>query len=108
MRRRSDAHLADSFHLVSALVVPASVVLARICAQAIGAFCFLGKGVRDMKVVHCRDVGFDCDGVVQAETEAEVLQQVAEHAKTVHNLQEISEEIVAKVRSVIRDEQPVS
>ncbi|MGE5265684.1 MAG: DUF1059 domain-containing protein [Acidobacteriota bacterium] len=58
--------------------------------------------------MHCRDVGFDCDGVVQAETEAEVLHQVAEHAKTVHNLQEISEEIVAKVRSVIRDEQPVS
>ncbi len=61
-----------------------------------------------MKVVHCRDVGFDCDGVVRAETEAEVLQQVAEHAKTVHNLQEISEELVAKVRSVMREEQPVA
>jgi predicted small metal-binding protein len=55
------------------------------------------------KVVRCRDVGFDCDGVVRAETEAEVLKQVAAHAKTVHNLEKVSEEIVAKVRQVMRD-----
>ena len=28
------------------------------------------------KVVRCRDVGFDCDGVVRAETVEEVLKQV--------------------------------
>ena len=37
------------------------------------------------KVVRCRDVGFDCDGVVRAETEEEALKQVAAHAKAVHN-----------------------
>ena len=56
------------------------------------------------KVVRCRDVGFDCDGVVRAETEEEALNQVASHAKIVHNLETVTEEIVAKVRQVMRDE----
>ena len=55
-------------------------------------------------VVHCRDVGFDCDGVVRAETEEEVLQQVAEHAQSEHGLEEVTPEVVAKVKSVIRTE----
>jgi predicted small metal-binding protein len=56
------------------------------------------------KVVRCRDVGFNCDGVVRAETEEEVLKQVAAHAKAVHNLQTVSAGVVAKVRQVIRDD----
>jgi predicted small metal-binding protein len=56
------------------------------------------------KVLRCRDVGFDCDGVIRAETEEEVLKKAAEHAQTVHNLKEISEEVVEKVRAAIRDE----
>lgn len=56
------------------------------------------------KVVHCRDVGFDCDGVVRAETEEEALAQVAAHAKTVHGLETVTEEVVEKVRQVMRDE----
>ena len=39
-----------------------------------------------MKHIHCRDLGFDCDHEVRAETAEEVLQQVAEHAEKVHNL----------------------
>lgn len=56
------------------------------------------------KVVHCRDVGFDCDGVVRAETEEETLQQVAAHAKSAHNIETVTPEMVAKVRSVMREE----
>jgi predicted small metal-binding protein len=56
------------------------------------------------KVVYCRDVGFDCDGVVRAATEEDALKQVAEHARTAHNLETVSDEVVAKVRSVMRDE----
>jgi predicted small metal-binding protein len=41
---------------------------------------------------------------MRAETEAEVLRQAAEHAKTVHNLSEISEHAVAKIRTLISDE----
>lgn len=40
------------------------------------------------KELHCRSVGFDCDAVVVAETDEEVLAQVAEHAKTVHGMTE--------------------
>jgi len=56
------------------------------------------------KVLHCRDLGFDCEGVVRAQTEEEVLEQAAEHARTVHNLEEITDEVKAQVRSAIRDE----
>lgn len=57
-----------------------------------------------MKSLKCRDAGFDCDAVMRAETEAEVMRQAAEHAKTVHNLSEISEQAVVKIRSLISDE----
>lgn len=56
------------------------------------------------KVLHCRDIGFDCEGVIRGETEEEVLQQAAEHARTVHNLQEIDDKTVEKIRAAIRDE----
>ena len=38
------------------------------------------------KVLRCSDVGFECDGVIRAETEEEVMQQAAEHAKTAHDV----------------------
>lgn len=34
--------------------------------------------------LRCRDVGFDCDAVVTAESDDEILRQAAEHAKDVH------------------------
>lgn len=56
------------------------------------------------KVLYCHDLGFDCEGVIRADSEAEILKQAAEHAKTVHNLQEITEDVITKLRSVIRTE----
>jgi len=56
-----------------------------------------------IKVVRCRDVGFDCNGVVKAENETELLSKVAAHAKEVHNVQEITEEMVKKIKSVIHE-----
>lgn len=55
-------------------------------------------------VVNCRDVGFDCDGVVKAENEEQLMKQVAEHAKEVHNVTEVTPELVQKVRQVVREE----
>ncbi|MFQ5917687.1 MAG: DUF1059 domain-containing protein [Candidatus Binatia bacterium] len=54
------------------------------------------------KVLRCRDIGFDCDYVVRAETEEEILKKAAEHAQTAHDMKEISEEVAAKVRAAIR------
>ena len=56
-----------------------------------------------MKVVRCRDVGFDCEGVVRAESEEEVLRQVAEHARAAHNV-EVTPELAAQVKSLIQGE----
>lgn len=56
-----------------------------------------------MKVVHCCDLGFDCDGVVRADDEETLLKQVAEHARTVHKV-EVTPEMVAQVKTVIKVE----
>jgi predicted small metal-binding protein len=57
------------------------------------------------KVVRCRDVGFDCNGVVRAPTEEEALKQVAAHAREVHGVESVPPEVVQKVKSVMRDEE---
>jgi predicted small metal-binding protein len=56
------------------------------------------------KVVRCRDVGFDCEGVISAETEEEALAQAAAHVQSVHGLEEVTPEVVAQVCAVMRDE----
>ena len=55
-----------------------------------------------MKHIHCRDLGFDCDKEIEAETVEEVLTQVAEHAENVHHL-EVTPELVEQVKPLITD-----
>ena len=55
------------------------------------------------KILRCQDVGMECDFVAQAETEEEILQHAAAHARTVHNMQEIPAEVLTAVRAAIRD-----
>jgi predicted small metal-binding protein len=57
------------------------------------------------KVIRCRDVGFDCNGVIKASTENEALALAAEHAKSVHGIKDITPEIVQKIKSVMREEE---
>lgn len=56
------------------------------------------------KVIHCRDVGFDCDGVVRGETEEEVVGKAVEHAAAVHGVTEVTPEIEQAVLGAIREE----
>ena len=56
------------------------------------------------KVFRCRDLGLDCDAVIRAASEEEVLKKAAEHAKAVHNMKEIPAEVVVKVRAAIHEE----
>jgi predicted small metal-binding protein len=56
------------------------------------------------KVIHCKDAGFDCEGVVKADSEEEVLKMAAEHAKQVHGVGQMTDEMVQKVKTIIRDE----
>ena len=55
-----------------------------------------------MKELRCRDVGFDCDAVVHAETDEEVLAQAATHAKEAHNT-EVTPEQVKQIATLIHD-----
>jgi len=55
------------------------------------------------KSIKCMDVGVDCDFEARAENEAELMKKVAEHARTAHGFKDIPPEVVAKVRSAIRD-----
>ena len=56
------------------------------------------------KSFKCADVGKDCGWSTQAATESELMQQIAEHANHEHNIQEIPEDLKAKVLASIKDE----
>jgi predicted small metal-binding protein len=56
-----------------------------------------------MKTLRCRDVGFDCDHEIRADTEEGVLQQAAEHAQSVHGVT-VTPEVAAQVQALIREE----
>ncbi len=52
--------------------------------------------------LHCKDVGFNCPGVVRGATKEEVLEQAAAHAKEAHGTQ-VTPELAAKVLGLIRE-----
>jgi len=57
--------------------------------------------------IHCRDIGPDCDAVVVAESDEEILAQVTDHAKNVHGMtdeQVHDPEFVAHARNQIHDQ----
>jgi predicted small metal-binding protein len=56
------------------------------------------------KELHCRDVGFDCDAQINADTEDEVMAQAAEHGKSVHGMSdEDLRQNAPAIRAAIRD-----
>jgi len=55
-----------------------------------------------MYELKCKDVGFDCPGVVRGATKEEVLKQAAAHASEVHKVQ-VTPELAAKVSEQIRE-----
>ena len=55
------------------------------------------------KTISCRDVGPDCSFTATAETEAELMQQVAAHAGE-HGIVEVTPELIEKVKAAIKDE----
>jgi predicted small metal-binding protein len=57
-----------------------------------------------MKKLACGDLVPGCPAVVTAETEEEILAVAAKHAVEAHDL-EVTDELVAAVRSKIRDEE---
>lgn len=55
-----------------------------------------------MKQLRCRDVGFDCDAVVEAESADEVMAQAGPHVKETHGM-DVSPEMAQSISGSIRD-----
>jgi predicted small metal-binding protein len=53
--------------------------------------------------LRCRDAGFDCDAVVRAESDDEVMAQATEHVRDVHGMTEIDDTTANHIRSQIQD-----
>jgi len=56
------------------------------------------------KIVHCRDVGRECDFVARAVTEDELIDEMVKHLLRMHLVKELSPADREQLRSVIRDE----
>jgi predicted small metal-binding protein len=54
------------------------------------------------KTIKCSDVGVDCDWSASANTEEELLKKVQVHAKE-HGFNDISPELLAKVKASIKE-----
>ena len=55
------------------------------------------------KSISCADAGADCSWSTTAETEEEILSKVAQHAKEDHPELEVNPELVAKIKSLIKE-----
>jgi predicted small metal-binding protein len=58
---------------------------------------------KEYKQLSCRDFGADCDFLVRAETEEEVLRVAADHGCRMHGECENSAELKEKARSLIKN-----
>ncbi len=56
-----------------------------------------------MKTLRCRDAGFDCEGVIKAATEEEILTQAAAHAQDAHNVQ-VTAALAEQIKTLIKEE----
>jgi predicted small metal-binding protein len=55
------------------------------------------------KRLRCRDLGMNCDFEARGNTDEEVLQQAAAHARTAHQITDLPPELAAKVKAAIRN-----
>lgn len=56
------------------------------------------------KVLKCADVTGNCPEVVRGQSETEIMEQVARHAKEQHGLETVPPELVSKAKAAIQDE----
>jgi predicted small metal-binding protein len=56
-----------------------------------------------MKTLHCSDAGFECDAVVTANSDEEVLNIAAKHAQEVHGVT-VTPEMASQIKTLIKEE----
>lgn len=57
---------------------------------------------KQYKQLSCKDAGADCDFLVRAETEEEVITVAASHGARVHGIKEVTPELKNKMKSLIK------
>lgn len=57
------------------------------------------------KELRCRDTGMNCDFVMRAESEGEIMKKALEHARKSHGMKELTPDMNAKMRAAIRNAQ---
>ncbi|MEZ4585004.1 MAG: DUF1059 domain-containing protein [Gemmatimonadales bacterium] len=55
------------------------------------------------KQLACGDVVPGCTYVAKAESEADLMQQVAKHASEAHGVKEITPDLLAKVKAAVKE-----
>jgi len=50
----------------------------------------------------CRDLGMDCPFEASALTEPDLMKKISEHVKEAHDMKEISGDMMAKIKKVIK------
>lgn len=50
----------------------------------------------------CREIGMDCDFQVTGKEAADLIPQIAEHARNTHQMEEISEELKDRINDSIK------
>jgi len=57
------------------------------------------------KVLRCKHIGPDtkCEFEAKGETEQDILKQVKDHAAKVHNIREITPELVQQAKAAMKD-----
>ena len=56
------------------------------------------------KVIECGAVVPGCNFVIHGADEAEIIVKMAEHLRTAHDVEHLSEQLKARIRDVIRDD----
>jgi predicted small metal-binding protein len=56
----------------------------------------------------CKDIGLECDFTAEAPTKEELMPKIAEHAKVAHGMENITDDVKAKIDAAIKvEESPV-
>ncbi|MGC8586348.1 MAG: DUF1059 domain-containing protein [Candidatus Micrarchaeia archaeon] len=56
-----------------------------------------------MKSFACRDIGMDCSFTTKAKDEAALMKKIAEHARKAHNITNIDDAMMAKIKAAIKE-----
>jgi predicted small metal-binding protein len=60
------------------------------------------KGGIEVPSLKCRDIGMACNLSASAKTEAELMTKITEHASKMHNLKQMSPDMMEKVKKAIK------